>query len=234
MTNPNQYNVNFFRPMSDHAKANKKLIMTLFFIWAVGVFGFQFAMMILNEPTPENAYTTFESVWPTVLSDASTMDMKQDFSRSLLSVLGKNIAVKDHHKTVLKEALSWTVFAMQADTLKSVFQKDPDEAAIQTAALSIGLTPNGMDLLMIDLLPYYLQKVESDRLSAESKAALPDIMKLYLIHNQNFFTKARFLGFPFHYWYTGQFLLIMFVLLCLTYAVLTDKMNEKYNFVEET
>ncbi|OQY26320.1 MAG: hypothetical protein B6244_13930 [Candidatus Cloacimonetes bacterium 4572_55] len=234
MTNSDKYNVNFFRPMSDHARANRKLVLTLAIIWAVGVFGFQFALMLLNEPTPEKSYTTFESVWPAVVEDASaTIEMKQDFSRVLLSVLGKNIAVKDHHKAILKEALSWAVYSMQADTLKNVFQKELDEKSIQTAVQSIGLTSTGMDRIMIDLVRFSLQKVENDQISAESKAALPDIMELYLVHNQNIFTKARFLGFPFHYWYTAQFLLIMFVFLCLTYAVVTDKMNKRFDFVEE-
>lgn len=235
MTNHEQYNVNFFKPLSDHAKANTRLILILFTIWALGVFGFQIAQIILSKPTPEATYTTFESVWPAVVNDESAATaMKQDFSRVLLSVLGKNIAVKDAHKNVLKEALSWTVYSMQPDTLKSVFQKEPDEESIQVAIQNIGLKPTGMDKLMIDLLPTSLQKVERNQISDESKAALPGIMKLYLIHNQNVFTKARFLGFPFHYWYTAQFLLIMFVVLCLVYAVVTDRMNKKFDFKEET
>ena len=87
---------------------------------------------------------------------------------------------------------------------------------------------------MKDLLPSSLVKVESSALSDESKQALPEIMELYLIHNQSFLTDFKFLGFPFHYWYTAQFLLILFVLLCLYYAVSIDRMNEEYEFVEET
>lgn len=235
MTHSDQYNVNFFKPLSDHAKANKKLIITLFTIWAVGVFGFQIALMVLNEPTPEPTYAAFESVWPAVVDDAAApVTMKQDFSRTVLAVLGKNIAVKEPHKAVLKEALSWAVYSLSPDSLKSVFQQDPNETTHRIAAANIGLAETGMDKLMRDLLPLSLVKVENDRISADCKSALPGIMELYLVHNQNIFTKIRFLGFPFHYWYTAQFLLIMFVLLCLVYALVTDKMNEKFNFVEET
>jgi putative solute:sodium symporter small subunit len=87
---------------------------------------------------------------------------------------------------------------------------------------------------MKDLLPSSLIKVENTFLSNEAKIALPEIMKLYLVHNQSFLTDFMFLGFPFHYWYTAQFLLILFVILCLIYAVLIDRMNREYDFIEET
>ena len=53
MTDSEKYNVNFFKPLSEHAKANKNLILVLATIWFVAVFGFQFLLMALNEPTPE-------------------------------------------------------------------------------------------------------------------------------------------------------------------------------------
>ena len=86
---------------------------------------------------------------------------------------------------------------------------------------------------MANLLPTSLVPVKLDELSSDNKTALPGIMKLYLIHNQCSLTNFKFMGFPFHYWYTAQFLLIMFVLLCLIYDVITDRENKKYGFVEE-
>ena len=160
--------------------------------------------------------------------------MKQEFSKVLLSVLGKNIAVKDEHKNVLKEVLSWTVFTMQTDSTKHLFQEEPYRDAVFAAVKSIGLASDGFDKIMIDLLPSSLVQVQSDELNPESKAAVPGIMELYLVHNQNVFTNFRFFKFPFHYWYTAQFLLIMFVSLCLIYAVAIDRMNKKYDFVETT
>ena len=149
-------------------------------------------------------------------------------------MLGKNIAVKDEHKAFLQEALSWSVYSMQDESTRAVFENDPDEGTIEIAKSSIGLTTEGFDKVMSDLLPTSLLKVQSKTISAECKAAIPGIMKLYLVHNQSGLTDLRFLGFPFHYWYTAQFLLILFVLLCLTYAAVIDKMNTKYDFVEET
>lgn len=235
MTDNEKYKVNFFKPLTDHAKENKRLILTLAIIWAIAVFGFQILLIVLNNPTPEKAYTTYQSVWPGVVENSeATIEVKQKFSKALLSVLGKNIAVKDNHKVVLKEALSWTVCSMVADSVNSVFKADPTDESISLAKETIGLAATGFDKIMIDLLPYSLVKVESDQLTKECKKALPEIMKLYLVHNQNVFTNFKFIGFPFHYWYTAQFLLILFVLLCLFYAKAIDKANEKHDFVEET
>ncbi|MBI9071181.1 MAG: DUF4212 domain-containing protein [Melioribacteraceae bacterium] len=235
MTEHEQYEVNFFRPISSHAKDNKKLISTLALIWAIAVFGFHFLLIYVTTPTPEETLTEFESVWPQVATDSSaTIEMKQTFAKSLLMVLGKNIALKDDHKKVLKESLSWTAFSMQSDSLKNIIQSDPNEETTNAAVLNFGLSDEGFDKIMIDLIPNSLVKVENNLLSENVKTELPNVMNLYLVHNQSFLTDFKFLGFPFHYWYTAQFLLILFVLLCLFYAVSIDKMNKKHDFVEET
>lgn len=234
MTNTEEYNVNFFKPQSDHAKVNKKLISILAVIWFLAVFGFQALLIIFNEPTEEKAYTDFQSVWPAVVNAQETsVDTKQLFSRSLLSVLGKNIAVKDNHKAILKESLTWSVYTSIPDTVRQIMETTPNKSSIAAAINAIGLNDQGFDEIMIDLLPSSLVKAESDQLSAEIKVALPGIMELYLIHNRSALTDTIFLGFPFHYWYTAQFLLILFVVLCLTYALIIDRTNKKYNFVEE-
>ena len=235
MPNTEEYNVNFFKPLSDHAKANKKLISTLAIIWFVAVFGFQALLILFNEPTPEKAYTSFTSVWPSVVDnqDAPVQD-KQLLSRSVLSVLGKNIAVKDDHKTVLKEVLTWSVMTTLPDSLQSPFMTQPTDETFKSAASIIGLQNEGFDKIMVDLLPFSLVKANSNVVSEASKASLPDIMELYLVHNRSFLTDFNFLGFPFHYWYTVQFLLILFVVLCLIYAVAIEKTNKKFNFVEES
>ena len=88
MTNTEEYNVNFFKPMSDHARTNKKLIATLAIIWFCAVFGFQALLLVLNKPTPEPAFTTFQNVYPEVVNHQdAALESKQQFSRSLLSVL---------------------------------------------------------------------------------------------------------------------------------------------------
>ena len=41
-------------------------------------------------------------------------------------------------------------------------------------------------------------------------------------------TDATFLGFPFHYWYSGQSLILWFILLCLVFNLAIDRLTEQY------
>lgn len=41
-------------------------------------------------------------------------------------------------------------------------------------------------------------------------------------------TAMTVLGFPFHYWFTSQFLILWFILLCFLFNVFIDRLNEKY------
>lgn len=41
-------------------------------------------------------------------------------------------------------------------------------------------------------------------------------------------TAASFFGFPFHYWFSGQFLIIWFILLCLFFNLFIDRLTEQY------
>lgn len=233
MTNE-EYKVNFFKPLSDHARANKKLIVVLATIWFVAVFGFHALLIVLSEPVPEKAYDDFQSVWPAISENQNpTLNQERVYARSLLSVLGKNIAVLDEHKVVLKDALSASVYSLLADSVKSVMMQDISDEKVQISAQAVGLKNEGFDKLMTALLPTSLVKVNSSTISPEIKNQLPAIMELYLIHNRSVLTDFTFLGFPFHYWYSSQFLLILFVVLCLIYAVLIEKTNKEYNFVEE-
>ena len=83
MTDHEKYNVNFFKPLTDHARANKKIIITLAVIWAVAVFGFQILLILLNQPTPEKNFTTFESIWPAVVENT---DEIQKISERLATI----------------------------------------------------------------------------------------------------------------------------------------------------
>lgn len=248
-SDPGKYDVNFFKPKTAHARADMKMISIMVIIWAVAVFGFQFLLMLTNKATPEPAYEAFQQVWLSVENGTADASAQKQFSRSVLSVLGKNIAVSSADKDVLKEALCHSVNSLlpadqkamlntyAADYAKltddQVAQKETVDAQTKVVAASIGLADTGFDKLMIALLPTSLISENPTLLSDQSKTALPGIMKLFLVHNRSAFTDTKFLGFPFHYWYTAQFLLILFVLMCLVYAVLIDKINTKHAFTEK-
>ena len=72
MSESQEYNVNFFKPATKHTRANMWLVVTLVLVWAVGVFGFQFLLIGMNEPTPEESYTQFQKVWPAVVAGTDT------------------------------------------------------------------------------------------------------------------------------------------------------------------
>lgn len=44
----------------------------------------------------------------------------------------------------------------------------------------------------------------------------------------SFLTRAKFLGFPFHYWYSTQFTTVGFVLLCAIFSFFIEKIYDKY------
>lgn len=41
-------------------------------------------------------------------------------------------------------------------------------------------------------------------------------------------TRATLLGFPFHYWFSGQFLIVWFIALCFLFNVLVDHLTERF------
>ena len=45
---------------------------------------------------------------------------------------------------------------------------------------------------------------------------------------EGFLTRAKFLGFPFHYWFTGQFSIAAFVALCVIFSKYVEKIYAKY------
>lgn len=229
--------INFFKPHSPFTKANMKLTILLVTIWALAVFGFQFLLMALQEPTPEPAHQEYSQVWNAVKDGKATPEQNKVFARAALSVLGKNIVVKPGHKATLNEALSATVLGLLPEDDQPAFSAGLASAdksqAVRLAVGAIGLENKGFDRIMGSLLPTSLVPVTSTSLKAEIRNEIPAIMDLYLIHNRSALTDFTFMGFPFHYWYTGQFLLILFVLLCLVYAKTITKIMAKHGRVEE-
>lgn len=245
----NGYHISFFRPTTPRAKANRNIVIWLASIWAVSIFGFQILLLVLEKPTPEPAYLTFQNVWEDVENSSADKVELQEFGKSTLSVLGK-IAISDNEKATLENALSWSIFQLTPDSLQPAlvmkvqeFEKikaeivnisNPDYISARNA-LSRELSP----VLMLasndvrrNILPLSLRSSTMKTLTDNTKASLPSIMEKYLIHNQSVLTDTKFLGFPFHYFYTSVFLLILFVGLCWVYCVLIDRLDKRLKTVE--
>lgn len=240
------FETNFFRAKSPFAKANRRLTITLLVIWLLAVYGFQVLLMVAGEPTPEKTYN--KALITKVFTDAAvSVEEKQDFARILFFVFGKNNVVTPADKAVIKESLSQTVFGLLAPDKKSVLnaavasgseQEKEIVAALGLKPDEITTSPEGRqeysyDRLFVAMIPYAVVPVTTGEISEISKKALTAIFDKYLVHNQSFLTDTTFIGFPLHYWYTAQFLLIMFVLMCLIYAKWNDRANKKFNIAED-
>jgi len=86
--------------------------------------------------------------------------------------------------------------------------------------------------VMMIWLPYEMRASAILEQQPVAKADVDKIMKLYLTHNQSFLTDFRFLGFPFHYFYTAVFLLVLFVFLCVMYAFRIQHLHRKFGMEE--
>lgn len=250
MENSNdEYHISFFKPTTTQARANRNMVVWLVLIWVVAIFGFQLLLLILEKPTPEPAYLTFQNVWEDVKNGGSDEAQKQSLGQASLSVLGK-MAIAAGDKESLNNALSWSVYQLTEESsrealvaevkafegLKASIEdlSDADYIAAKKA-ISVKFSPI-LGLAALDvrskILPLELSSAAMTELSADTKSNLPAVMKKYLVHNQSFLTDTKFIGFPFHYFYTATFLLILFVGLCWLYCVKTDSMNKKLNIID--
>ncbi len=245
----NNYHISFFRPTTKRATRNRNMVLWLICIWAIAIFGFQSALYVIERPTPEASLIQFENVWDQVKTNTANPAELQKFAYASLSVLGK-VFIQPQHKTSLGKGLSWAVFqladsAQKEDILAEILQlkglasKISDIRDLQYQQSKKQLSNLVSPLIGLEktdvrrtILPLELIAPAGDGFSEEDKALIKEAMYLYLLHNQSVLTDTKFLGFPFHYFYTAIFLLVLFVGLCWVYCVRTDKINAKLNIAD--
>ena len=115
---PNEYHISFFKPTTPQAKANRNMVLWLVLIWFFAIFGFQFLLWIIEKPTPEPAYATFQEVWPNVESNSASTGELRRFGQVTLSVLGK-LALSQDDRASLDNALTWTIYELTPATDRS-------------------------------------------------------------------------------------------------------------------
>lgn len=237
---PNDYHISFFKPATEMARLNRNIIISLIIIWTVAIFGFQIVLKVISKPTPEPAYLAFEQVWDQVSNDMASDADLQVFAQTTLSVLGKNF-IEPGHRKALDNGLNWSIQQLSGmdkgasirqeiaafEKLKGEIENITDPVYVKArndlaSAISplLGLSPGDVRTTLISI---ELNSSMMDVLSPESKEAIPAAMSLYLIHPQSFLTDGRLFGFPFHYFYTAVFLLVLFVGLCWLYCVRADR-----------
>lgn len=244
-----EYHISFFKPTTPQAKANRNMVVWLVLIWFFAIFGFHILLKVIEKPTPEPAYLTFQNVWENVENGSAGTDELQRFGQSTLSVLGK-VALAPDDRLALDNALSWTLYQLKEESFRvdfvtnvQEFEKikanikdisNPDyirEKMALSAELSPMLKLSALDIRS-KILPLELSSENIENITDDAKKSLPGIMEKYLVHNQSFLTDIKFLGFPFHYFYTAVFLLILFVGICWLYCVRIDNLNAKLNIVD--
>lgn len=242
------YNISLFKPNSEFSKVNNRLIITLVIIWAVAIYGFHIFMKIIEKPVPEEALGIYNKHSKNIVEGTATLEQKQQYAHALLSVCGKRL-VSANERIVLNKAVSQVVFDIvpeKKEFIKSkvndfkqrksdiailemeAFKTKREEIAIDeekflaSFVCDLGLKTTG---LRAKLLPNVLVTDGSEEIS---EASLTSIMNKYLVHNRSFITDTVFLGFPFHYFYTAVFLLMLFVFLCWLYAYKMERINKRF------
>ncbi len=243
-TNEEDCHVSFFKPVSLRATKNRNMVLWLVSIWAVAIFGFQILLKVTGKPTPEPTHVEFIQVWNQVKAgNADDQEMKV-FSKSVLQVLGK-VYIKADYKSALENAFSWSVFQLENNDREHLLAQiqgfeqatNQSSSVLDSKYLSAKLLLETDISALLDIptddarrtaIPFSVKSSAIGDFSDQNKATVARAMDLYLIHNRSVLTDTKFLGFPFHYFYTAVFLLCLFIGLCWFYCVRTDKIESEF------
>ncbi len=244
------YKISFFRPTTQRALANRNLIIKLFLLWAVAIFGFQVLLKLVEKPVPEEALLRFTPAWEQIVAGEAAEYDFQAAGQSMVQAMGK-ITIGPDNYAALRDGVGWMLQKVCSDEEFAVIQQDvrtvnalreqittlqdsdylaAKEAVIARAAPALNIDPES---LLAQLLSIGLSD-DMAGISDENKQRIPEIMQLYMTHNRSFLTDFIFLGFPFHYFYTAVLLLVFFIALCWYYCYRIDRLHARLNFVEKT
>ena len=249
MSKNKDYHISFFRPTTDRAKHNRNMVLWLVSVWAVAIFGFHFLLRAIEKPTPEPELISFNEVWPAIKSRTASVDEIRIFTKSTLHVAGK-VFIAAEHRSALDNGITWGLFQL-ADSAQSValnnalttFEAEAEkaetikdekyvEARKKLGALSqaiLGLSSNDV---LSQILPLELRSGQAEVITEANIKTIESCMPTYTIHNRSVLTDTKFLGFPFHYFYSAVFLLILFIGLCFGYCLQVDRYNKKVGIIE--
>jgi hypothetical protein len=256
MESSENYNFSIFQPRNLHGKKNRNVIFTMLLIWAIAVFGFQILLKAIEKPTPEKALVKFEALWPAVRSGNSSAADKQELLNSLLLARGKN-TLKPGEQKLISDAITCVTYQLLPESVGAELRS----LVAESGNLRSGLTSaRGDDYLSLkgkisalsgkitnlsgDYTGLKAGSLEASIFSFSLQSEFPllpgdpafepldDLMRLYMTHNQSGLTDSKIAGFPFHYFYTAFFLLILFIALCIGYNILVEWRLNKEGVVE--
>ena len=247
MAESKDYNTNFFFPNSAFAKENNRLIAIIVIIWALAVFGFHGWMKVIEKETPEPGHDTYMAAVEALKADTASVQQKQDVAKVYLMLMGKYIALRGDaaflqtdakDEDIVKPTTLQNAFTVLANELLSVGQKvndllpgklkkdeEPETTRYKElsdkVAMAVNLKDGKFDAILTTFIPYAVTDVATEKVDYDK---MTGIMDKHLIHYRSFLTDTKFLGFPFHYFYSAVFSMVLFCGLCIFYCVVADKM----------
>ena len=228
MDESKSYNVNFFKPSTPFLKENIRAIVIGLVIWGVATYGFQILLKVIETPTPEASYAAYQQVAPNLAQGSATEQEMVTAANLYLAMLGKSTALLQNED--LKNVFTSTVYtllpaaekkALLEAAAKAASDKSVDLGFVNSA---LGITDNKA---MMAVVPYGLTTITPDKMAMTNQSLKPAMDKFF-IHYQSVLTDTIVLGFPFHYLYTALILLTLFVLICLVYCQVIDRLMKKY------
>ncbi|MDA3890327.1 MAG: DUF4212 domain-containing protein [Salinivirgaceae bacterium] len=249
MNNENNYHISFFKPTTDRAKYNRNMVIWLIGIWTVAIFGFHILLRVIEKPTPEPQLIAFNEVWENVKSNNASNDEIKTFANSALHVAGK-VFINTEHRAALDNGISWATmqladssqkvaltsaianFETATENAQAITDANYIQAKKELGALSIAVLGLNPDEVLAKILSLELRSSGIEKITDENISIIETCMPHYTIHNRSVLTDTKFLGFPFHYFYSAVFLLILFIGLCWLYCYRVDKYNEKIGIAD--
>lgn len=228
MDESKSYNVNFFKPSTPFLKENIRAIVIGLTIWGVAVYGFQILLRIMETPTPEASYVSYQQVAANIAQGSATTEELVVAANTYLHLLGKSGATLQNE--TLRNVFTSTLYSLLPDAEKKTLLSVAGQLATDKSAnvdfinTAMGITDNPA---MMAVVPYALTTISPDQMAVTDNALTP-LMDKYFIHNQSVLTDTIVFGFPFHYLYTALFLLVLFCLICLVYCQVVDRLMKKY------
>jgi putative solute:sodium symporter small subunit len=233
MENSTKYDINFFTPHTPFLKETVRLVTIGLLVWAIAVYGFHTLLRIIEKPTPEKAYLTYEKIYPKLTQGTATLEEQKEMGVIYLGLIGKSTALMGN--AALKNAFTSVVYSILPDSEKEMLveasgkiQTDK-KVDVRYVVKALGIEN---DLSRKAVVPYAIMPLQ-DGVKGMISPEIPKIMSKYLIHNQSVLTDTIFLGFPFHYFYSAVFLLALFVIICLVYCKAIDKVMKKHDMESE-
>jgi uncharacterized membrane protein len=227
------YNINFFFPNSDFAKDNNRLIAIIVIIWALSVFGFHFWMKAIEKEVAEPSLVSYRTAITSLDSGNATIEQKQETAQAYLMLMGKYLQLRSND--VLKKAFTLAAYELLPEDQKAGFADAVKAEGVTRTdfayvAAAVGLADGEFDALLANVIPYAVTALDK---TPTNYSDITPLMEKYFIHYRSFLTDTIFLGFPFHYFYTAVWLLVLFCGLCWIYCKIADTMMVKHNMETE-